>query len=79
VVQEFELADEVLVESGNAAVAGLAVEAVMGVGDGPEDGLGGGVVEGDGGAVGLVLVEVEDDVGGLSGVAQVVVLPFGEG
>ncbi len=60
-------------------VAGLAVEAVMGVGDGPEDGLGGGVFEGDPGAVGLVVVVAEDDVGGLGGVGEVVVVPGGEG
>ena len=64
-----------MVEGGYAVLAGLVVEAEVGVGDGPKDGFGGGVGDGDGGAVGFVVVVVEDDVGGLSGVGEVVVAP----
>ena len=52
---------------------------MVGVGDGPEDGFGGGVVEGEVGAVGRVVVVLEDEVGGLGGVGLVVEAPGVEG
>ncbi len=73
------MGDEVLVEGRDAALAGLAVEAEARVGEGPEDRFGGGVFEGDVGAIGRVVVVVEDDVGGFGGVGEVVVVPGGEG